>query len=159
MSLRSPRIQAAVAPLRKSATAASQDVAAEKSARPRDAALQERLRALAAARAEVKEKAAAETAACKRRARRKQTALPGLITFKTMRTQIPCTVADMSGTGAQIRVTHATATAYNNLEDIPDRLTLVLRTDRVQVDCEVKWRRTTSIGVRFLGPPTPLPKG
>ena len=154
MSLRSPRLQAAAAPLDKTAA-----LPQAKPARPRDSALQERLRAIAAAKAEEKEKAAAETAACKRRARRKPTSLPGLITFKSMRAQIQCTVADMSGTGAQLRVTHATATAYNNLADIPDRLTLVLRTDRVQIDCEVKWRRTTSLGVRFLGPPTPLPKG
>lgn len=126
-------------------------------ARPRNVDLQERLRKVAAARTE--QKAAAETADCKRKARRKQTSLPGLITFKTMRMQIPCTIADMSGTGAQLRVTHATATAYNNLEDIPDRLILILRADRMQVDCEVKWRRKTSLGVRFLGPPKPQPKG
>lgn len=126
-------------------------------AKPRNQDLQERLRKMAAARAE--QKAAAEVTECHRKARRKPTSLPGLITFRTMRMQIPCTIADMSGTGAQLRVTHATATAYGNLEDIPDRLNLVLRADRMQVDCEVKWRHKTSLGVRFLGPPKPLPKG
>ncbi|MGE0701777.1 MAG: PilZ domain-containing protein [Hyphomicrobiaceae bacterium] len=164
MALRAPRIQIkALAPreaVRRAETAApAPEVMPQiKSAKPRNTELQERLRQTAVARAEVKAAEAAQTESCKRRARRKTTTLPGLLTFKTMRTQIVCTVVDMSGTGAQVRLPHATAAAYGDLDSIPDKLTLVLRADRMQVECEIKWRRGNCLGVRFLGPPVPIPR-
>jgi len=93
---------------------------------------------------------------CKRRSRRKPTALPGLITFKTMRLQVPCTIADMSGSGARLQLTASGAASFGDLEHLPDRIVLVLRADRMQVECEIKWRRPGSLGVRFLGPQVPL---
>ncbi len=161
MALRTSRISALTRP----AARASEGTAASAtlpvlpqmpSSRPRDTALQERLRKLAAAKAE--EKAAAEQAPCNRRTRRKSTTLPGLITFKTMRLQVPCTIADMSGTGARLVLPATTAQTFGDLEHLPTQVVLVMRTDRMQVDCEIKWRRTGSLGVRFLGPPVPLPK-
>ena len=125
-------------------------------AKPRDTATQERLRRIAASRAE--QKAAAEGADCKRRARRKSTALPGLITFATMRLQVPCTISDMSGTGARLTLPSSTAQTFGDLEHLPDKVMLILRADRMQVECEIKWRRVGSLGVRFLGPPVPLAK-
>ncbi len=135
-------------------------VPAKTPAKPRDAALQERLKLVAAAKTEKRLAAttAADAAACKRRARRKSTALPGLITFRTMRLQIACTIADMSGTGARLVLPISTAQSFGDLEHLPDQLVLVIRTDRVQLDCEIKWRRVGSLGVRFLGPPAPLDK-
>ena len=160
MSLRPSRLQALASPERRVATPTAaerpQAVPAVKPAKPRDPDLQDRLRRIAAARTE--KLAAADAVECKRAGRRKKTALPGLLTFKTMRMQVPCTVTDMSGTGARLSLPQATATAFGDLEHIPDRLTLVLRADRMQVDCEIKWRRAGSLGVRFLGPPMPLPK-
>jgi hypothetical protein len=123
-------------------------------ARPRDQSFQERIRRTAAQNAAAK--AEVETTDCKRRSRRKSTTLPGLITFKTMRLEVPCTIVDMSGSGARLTLPSGTARTYGDLEHLPDRLTLVLRADRMQVDCEIKWRRPGSLGVRFLGPPQPI---
>jgi hypothetical protein len=125
---------------------------AVKSAKPRDPALQERLRHIAETRAQ--QKAAAESADCKRRGKRKQTTLPGLIMFKSMRTQVPCTIADMSGTGARLTLNPSVARAHD-VEHFPAECTLVMRTDRMAVACEIVWRRDASLGVRYLGPPKP----
>lgn len=161
MALRTPRISAQTQP----APGSSRTLAASDAlpvlpqmptSRPRDTVLQERLRKIAAAQAV--EKAAAEQAPCNRRTRRKSTSLPGLITFKTMRLQVPCTIADMSGTGARLVLPATTSQTFGDLEHLPKQITLVMRADRMQVECEIKWRRTGSLGVRFLGPPVPLPK-
>ncbi len=95
-------------------------------------------------------------AANNRRAKRKPTALPAMITFHNMRVTVPCTVADMSGTGAQIAFTATTIAQFGDLEHLPKTFTLVLKADRMQIASEVKWRREGKIGVRFLGPPKPV---
>lgn len=97
-----------------------------------------------------------EQATNNRRAKRKPTSLPALVTFQNMRISVQCTVADMSGTGAKLTFTKAAINQYGDLEHMPDQFTLVLRADRMQVDCEIKWRREGQIGVRFLGPPKPV---
>ena len=94
--------------------------------------------------------------ACNRRSRRKQTALPAVITFSNMRLQVPCTVADMSGSGARISLPASTAQAYGDMEHLPERITLVLKADRMQVECQIMWRRAGKLGVKFLGPPKPV---
>lgn len=124
--------------------------------KPRNTALQERLRVIARNKAE--QKSLADVADCKRRSRRKPMSLAGLITFKTMRQQVVCTIVDMSGTGAKLNVPAVVARAYGDMEHLPKLLTLVMRADRMKVDCEIAWRKPTSIGVRFLGPPRPLAK-
>jgi hypothetical protein len=126
-----------------------------KPARPRDPELVERLRRIAESRA--RRQAAATDVECKRKGRRKQTALPGLLTFKSMRAQVPCTIADMSGTGARLTLSHATARSFGDVEHLSAQCTLVIRADRMQVQCEIMWREGTSLGVRFLGAPQPLP--
>lgn len=125
--------------------------------KPRNEALQERLRDIARAKAE--QRSQSDVTDCKRRSRRKTMTLAGLITFKTMRQQITCTIVDMSGTGAKLNVPAAVARAYGDMEHLPTQLSLVMRADRMKVDCEIAWRRPTSIGVRFLGPPKPIAKG
>lgn len=91
-----------------------------------------------------------------RRAKRKPTSLPAMVTFQNMRVSVPCTVADMSGTGAKLTFTKAAINQYGDLEHMPETFTLVLRADRMQVESEIKWRRECQIGVRFLGPPKPM---
>lgn len=124
--------------------------------KPRNSALQDRLRDIARSKAE--QRSQADVADCKRRSRRKSMQLAGLITFKTMRQQVACTIVDMSGTGAKLNIAQTVARAYGDLEHLPKLLTLVMRADRMKVDCEIAWRRPTSIGVRFLGPPRPMSK-
>ena len=100
--------------------------------------------------------AADETATNNRRAKRKQTSLPAMIAFQNMRVTVPCMVADMSGTGARLAFTATTLKQFGELDHLPEKFTLVLRVDRMQVECETKWRREGRLGVRFLGPPKPI---
>ena len=79
-----------------------------------------------------------------------------MITFQNMRVTVPCTVADMSGTGAQLTFGASAIAQFGDLNHLPQKFTLVLKADRMQVESEVKWRREGKIGVRFLGPPKPI---
>lgn len=117
--------------------------------------LQSRVRAIAAPAAKASDD---NGAPCKRRSKRKSTALPGLLTFRNMRLTVPCTVADMSGSGAKVSLGAATQHQFGDCEHLPGQLTLVLKADHLQVECEVKWRRAGKLGLRFLGPPRPMPK-
>jgi hypothetical protein len=159
--LRAARILQSVTPAK---AGAAEHVAAQpkpevlpqfKAPRARDIDHLERLRKIATEKATTK---AESDAPCNRRTRRKSTALPALLTFKTMRLQLPCQIVDMSGTGARLALPEASIKNFGDLNHLPGTFTLVMRTDRMQVECEVKWRKTTTIGVRFLGAPVPLPK-
>lgn len=97
-----------------------------------------------------------DKAACNRRSRRRSTALPAIMSFQNMRVTVPCQVTDMSGTGAKLELPPSSIKQFGDAEHLPSRLVLVLKADRMQVECEVKWRRAGKIGVRFLGPPKPM---
>jgi hypothetical protein len=99
----------------------------------------------------------ADAGACNRRAKRKPTSLPAMITFPNMRVTVNCVIADMSGTGAKLAISPATVAQFGDLEHLPDRMTLVMLADKMQVECEVRWRGAGKLGVRFLGPPRPMP--
>ncbi len=119
--------------------------------------LQTRMKTMALARAKEKPVADESAHACKRRSRRKDTSLPAMLTFQTMRLTVPCTVADMSGSGAKLSFPSSMQQQFGDMEHLPEKCTLVLKADRMQVDIQIMWRRTGQIGVRFLSPPKPLP--
>ena len=102
---------------------------------------------------EVKE--AAETSES-RRAPRNQQSLPAYITGPGMGNIIPARVIDMSATGAKVELTPMGRSTGIPLGDLPDRFALVLRQDRMEVDCEIVWRDEWLLGVRFLGFPRPM---
>ena len=89
------------------------------------------------------------------REKRKATTLPGTITFPNMRVQVPCTILDMSGSGAQLGLTEASQKEFGDIDHLPDRIVLIMRADRMQVDSQIVWRRGVKVGVRFLVPPRP----
>ncbi|MEZ5851950.1 MAG: PilZ domain-containing protein [Hyphomicrobiaceae bacterium] len=113
--------------------------------------------AAALARKHVPAQQDAEAEVCNRRAKRKPTSLPAMITFPNMRVTVNCTIIDMSGTGAKLSITAATVAQFGDLEHLPGKMTLVMLTDKMQVECEVRWRSAGKLGVRFLGPPRPMP--
>jgi hypothetical protein len=90
--------------------------------------------------------------------RRKQTSIPGLITFRNLRLELPCMIADLSSAGARLFVPPTSVRLVGNLEHIPNELMLALRSDRTQIPCEIRWRLTNSLGVRFKGPALPIAK-
>ncbi len=62
-------------------------------------------------------------------------------TIGTGRTAIQCLVCDLSLTGAAISIESANG--------VPERFTLVLPEDGLQLPCQVVWRRECRVGVRF----------
>lgn len=101
--------------------------------------------------AQASEPDAAET----RRAPRKSHMLPAYVTAPGMANIIPARVLDMSATGAKIELTPMGRATGVPMTHLPDRFMLVLRQDKMDVDCEIVWREEWVIGVRFLGFPRP----
>jgi hypothetical protein len=55
--------------------------------------------------------------------------------------KIPCTIRDISTTGAALEV--------SNLARIPLKFTLIVPEDKLKLPCQVVWRRDFRIGVAF----------
>ena len=58
---------------------------------------------------------------------------------------VSCTVRDLSATGARLRV--------DNMLGIPDTFELIIAVDGLEANCQVVWRKTNEVGVKFLGAP------
>lgn len=91
-----------------------------------------------------------------RRAPRKSSVIGGVITAASMVAERPCKVVDMSATGARIRLMPTSDQTRGLPAGVPDTFTLVLRVDRIEVDCEVAWRKDREFGVKFRGVPRPI---
>lgn len=91
-----------------------------------------------------------------RRAPRKSHMIPAYLTGPEIANIVPARVVDMSATGAKVELTPMGRATGVPLTDLGERFTLVLRLDRMEVDCELIWREEWMIGVRFLGFPRPI---
>jgi hypothetical protein len=75
----------------------------------------------------------------------------GTIAFNDRFSALPCTVRDLSETGAHLRV--------EGTVNVPNTFELIIDLDGLEANCEVVWRRDKDIGVRFLSAPrTVAPK-
>ncbi len=75
---------------------------------------------------------------------RRRTLKTGLICFNARHSTLPCVVRDISEIGARLGVSGSI--------NAPDTFELFVELDGIWADCEVAWRRTDQIGVRFTGP-------
>ncbi len=57
----------------------------------------------------------------------------------------PCTVRDLSATGARLRV--------EGSRTVPDTFELIIELDGLEANCQVVWRKANEVGVRFVGAP------
>ena len=81
--------------------------------------------------------------ATKKREARKSLSQPGWITLEGGFAARPCVVQDMSSTGAKITIQDPNV--------LPARLRLAFARDaRTGRNCEVVWRRGSSVGVKFV---------
>lgn len=92
-----------------------------------------------------------------RGAPRKNHTLPAYLTAPGMSNVVPARVIDMSATGAKIELMPLGRSSGIPMGDLPDNFILVLRVDRMEVDCELIWQNDWMIGARFLGVPRPTP--
>jgi hypothetical protein len=99
---------------------------------------------------------AAKAAAEGRKSTRKSTRLAGLVVFNRGRESLVCSIRDLSATGARIKLQTADNKAFSKPIEMPDAFTLVMRVDRLEVDCEVIWRKGGEAGLRFLSAVRPM---
>lgn len=78
-----------------------------------------------------------------RSAPRRRVLKGAIAAFQGRHATIDCTVRDISETGCRIVKTGSI--------NLPDTFELILELDGISIDCEVVWRKTDSIGVRFVG--------
>jgi hypothetical protein len=95
------------------------------------------------------EKVNVSDATDKRRAPRRRMLKGGIIAFNDRRSTIPCTVRDLSQTGARLRV--------DLLVSAPDTFVLIIELDGIEADCKVVWRKPPYLAVQFDAPPRRVP--
>ena len=83
----------------------------------------------------------------RRGARRRRVLKAGVIAYNNRHSTLPCTVRNISETGAQLRLPGLTAASA------PDTFELIIDLDGLEAACTVMWRRGEDIGVRFEGEP------
>ncbi len=69
----------------------------------------------------------------------------GVVAYNDRHVTLHCTVRDLSATGARVRVEGSISA--------PDTFELIIDIDGFEANCQVVWRKSNEIGVRFLGAP------
>lgn len=80
---------------------------------------------------------------------------PAFAVFREAQLQLPCVIIDMSAVGARIGLPRPGDVDYVDPDRLPDRLTLDIRDESTEVDCEIVWRTGNALGLRFLSSPQP----
>jgi hypothetical protein len=78
----------------------------------------------------------------KRRSTRRRILKAGKITFRDRTASIDCTVRNLSGFGACLRVASPVG--------IPEVFELLIEADQKATHCRVEWRSANEVGVSFL---------
>ena len=81
----------------------------------------------------------------KRRGARRRVLKGAIVAYNNRRSTMSCTVRDISDTGARIRVEGSI--------NAPDTFLLAIELDGLEADCEVVWRKSPDVAVRFVSPP------
>ncbi len=90
-------------------------------------------------------------------ARRNAARIGGQICHPRLAQPLQCTVRDTSSTGARLEMAHVIGGQISR-DTAPENFTLVMPMDRLEVDCQVAWRRGNLIGVRYTSPTRRLEK-
>lgn len=93
----------------------------------------------------------AQPGADSRWAKRSPSRLGAQILHPNLVGPMQCTIRDTSSTGARLEVL-AVRGGNISRDSVPDRFTLFMPVDRLEVDCEVAWRQATLVGVRYVSP-------
>ena len=81
---------------------------------------------------------------------------PGLIFPGGIAASIPCMIADQSVTGACLKMQSGWVNPFNGVSSLGQTFKLVMRVDRVEVDCEIMRIEENELGVRFLSVMRPV---
>jgi hypothetical protein len=80
-----------------------------------------------------------------RRAPRRRVLKSGTVAYNERHTTLPCSVRDISTTGARVQVEGSICA--------PDTFDLLIPLDGLEASCEVVWRNGQEVGVRFITAP------
>lgn len=95
-----------------------------------------------------------KTGSDRRRAARTALTLPAVVKSIDGRVQLPCSVKDMSATGAGVVLPQSYRPKV--AADIPDEVLLVLPLDRLGIYGMITWRDGFKFGVRFASAFVPV---
>lgn len=79
----------------------------------------------------------------RRRTQRRRVLKAGIIAFNNRHSTLPCTVRDVSETGARLLVAGSI--------DAPDTFELIIELDGIEADCRVVSRTRSEVRVLFVG--------
>ena len=89
---------------------------------------------------------------------RMMTQTPGQIHIDGAFTSTPCLITDISGTGARLELPPGRISPFRGVSSIGQRFKLVMRTDRLEVVCEIVHCNDSGMGVKFVSPAEPVPR-
>lgn len=92
----------------------------------------------------------------KRWSNRKTGRTPGLIYPGGVAASIPCMVADQSVTGARLVMQPGWVNPFRGVSSIGEKITVAMRMDRMEVDCEIVRIEENEMGVRFTSVIRPI---
>ena len=93
-----------------------------------------------------------------RKSARKPSRVPGLIFPGGSMASIPCPIAHQSISGARLSMQPGWVNPFRGESSLRERFTLVMRLDRVEVECEIIRIEDNEMGVKFLSMMRPLPR-
>ncbi len=95
-----------------------------------------------------------EDPSSRRRTKRKTSAIPCILAFAGLRLQLSARILDMSVGGACVHLPQAAKNAYDgDVDSLPERLTLHIRSDHMAYEGRIAWRSNDRIGIQFTSPP------
>lgn len=94
----------------------------------------------------------------RRFAPRRRSEIPALIYFEGTSVSVPCVIRDMSATGARLELREGWAERFTADISNRDKISLVIRVDRVAYSCRIVRRTETEFGVKFAAAPKPINK-
>ena len=101
----------------------------------------------------------AESGADERRwAQRKPRSLPAYILSQRLSASVPAIVRDLSSTGAKVEIILGRDTVVSSADSLPDKITLFMVSDEMEVDGTIAWRAGNFVGIRFSSASRPRPR-
>ncbi|MGL4395401.1 MAG: PilZ domain-containing protein [Hyphomicrobium sp.] len=89
---------------------------------------------------------------------RRASATPAMLYMEGGVASVPCLIRDMSTTGARLELKPGWDNPFKSAASQANRVTLVVRLDRVMYECRIIRRSETELGVKFTAAPKPLTK-
>ena len=97
-------------------------------------------------------KAMSDAVDSRRRERRKETRCLAYIVAPNSRKELECVVLDMSSSGAKLRLAGVASSPFAAPVVFPQSFKLIIRNDRIEVDCVLCWSKGATCGVTFASP-------